>query len=855
MIRSGFVGGGAVGDFVVGYGSPGSSSSEEIQYPIPKLEIALTDPLSSIPEWVDITQWCKGIDTTYGRQHELQQIEAQTIAAVMDNVTGLFSSYNFQSPFTNLLSYIDSTLVNGLAGSWEDNGSPKADVGTGGIDSTPTLVLTPHAVGTTTYHNGNSIAGGADVADLMTPVTGGHIYTAFCTFRQCGQTGTDQGTVELRWFTATGIFISTSAGSATNLAFNQWVKCISTAQAPSNAALCEIGFSYTTALNTSSAVVQRFGITKRYTDMSSGYILDCTAWGPGGFALTPGKPLHLTGTFDEITNDVAYGYLESLVPTIDDELRKQETINAADAFKFFTNGAITSSLFPGLVVLNGAVLYWRLGEPAPYAQSISSTRQGSVIAADFSRQGNLGVVVNSNSGVPGSSVIFGQPGCLNQDEDTAALITGTGVIVNGITGGQSIVDYFGGASAQIAFKCATAPTSDSLIATANPSIGIRTTGHAYVSTIGGSANGTTNVCDGDWHLLIATYNATSGKIVIYVDGVQQATSTATTGLIPLQGFGTYLMQVLGYGTGIVVDEVAGYPLELSAVAVADLWDLMVAGFTIPGGETTSDVLVILFLLSAGFPLDMISAEVGLSSLICPSVTIGSTTLISVLNQIVASEQGLLYQDRSSSFVFLNRHYAIQATAATVVNATFENSADSDNFYLPDGFEPGLDDSDLWNDVPTQTQGQILHDVKDINSIARSGPRTLQGYTSMLYANDVDTVALGQWLLSAYSTPYTRIRHLTVSSISGGGAGFSALLQRDLIDLIGVIYHPQDAGDDFDQEAQIESIKTSIRPGPKWDISCQLTPYIFGSTSWFTLNDAVLGVLAGLGSDAQNRLAF
>ena len=49
--------------------------------------------------------------TAYGRQHELQQIEAQTIQAVMEDRTGLFSPWNFTSPWTNLLAYNDSVMV------------------------------------------------------------------------------------------------------------------------------------------------------------------------------------------------------------------------------------------------------------------------------------------------------------------------------------------------------------------------------------------------------------------------------------------------------------------------------------------------------------------------------------------------------------------------------------------------------------------------------------------------------------------------------------------------------------------------------------------------------------------------
>lgn len=147
------------------------------QFPIPSLEVALTDPFSALPELVDITQWCLRIDTDYGRQHELQLVEAQTIKAVMDNVTGLFSPYNGLSPFVNLMPFIDSTLDQGYTGSWVDVPRGIVSVRGGGVDSTPVIYTVSAAGSDYQLHTG-----GSTPVTLGTPVVAGRTYTGFASF-------------------------------------------------------------------------------------------------------------------------------------------------------------------------------------------------------------------------------------------------------------------------------------------------------------------------------------------------------------------------------------------------------------------------------------------------------------------------------------------------------------------------------------------------------------------------------------------------------------------------------------------------------------------------------------------------
>lgn len=832
-----------------------------LEFPEPTFLVALTDPLSEFPETVDITQWMMTFDSTYGRQHELQQIEAQTITAVMDNVTGLFSDWNFLSPFTNQMGYVDSTLEGGNEGSWymESQGivaNPALNVIGGGMDSTPTILLY-NALGSTTavgLQNGGDGGGVGPGDPTLTgiPVTAGNFYTAFASFLSLQSVRACH--VQINWFDSGGSSISSSTGTAGNDSTSVWTKFAVTGQAPTGAVWATISNRIASVTAAEKGhLVQRFGITQRYTDNLTAMgqvVLDVDAWGPGGYGLTIGKPLVLQAQLESVPGTVfpiAFGYLEKNVPTIKNELLKTVSITAADGFKYYANETISSSLYPGVVVLDGATVYWRLGDPL-----------NTILTDDFSNSGNLGVVTGAwrfqEPGLMAAPVVATSQDVTASTESTGSGTISTTSIFSPSTGAP-------GVSLEMLWMNATNPGAVSLAECAAGKIvlGLNSSGEP-IAVVNGStiATGGASVCNGTPHHLVLTYNNTSGAVTLSVDGLSVGTGTGTTGELSNAG----AAEVIGNGSGFY-QEFAFYPLVLSPTQIADHYDFSIAGFTIPGTGTTTDILILLFLLSNGFPLWMMEFEVGISVVQCPQITLGQTTLISTVNQIVASEQGLLYQDRAGNFIFLNRHYALSAPVANTVQAIFENAQDSPYLYLPTGFQPTLDDEDLWNDVPTQVSlnsavvsTSPLYDVQDPNSIRRFGKRTLQGFTGMLYADDaLETPALGQWLLALYSIPITRIRQAQISSAANGGSNLPQMLGRDLIDLLGFIYHPQDAGEDFNEEAQIESIKQSIRPGPLWITTYQLTPYLNGGNNWFTLNDAQKGQLAGPGSDVANKLAF
>lgn len=109
--------------------------------PLTRVQVALTDPFSAWPEWVDITPWTTKAQSSVGRQHELQQSEAATLNVTVDNRAGLFDQWSTASPFRNQLSAGDSALdsldnVTLTAGTvWSTSGT-----GTTALDISPATV-------------------------------------------------------------------------------------------------------------------------------------------------------------------------------------------------------------------------------------------------------------------------------------------------------------------------------------------------------------------------------------------------------------------------------------------------------------------------------------------------------------------------------------------------------------------------------------------------------------------------------------------------------------------------------------------------------------------------------------------
>jgi hypothetical protein len=800
---------------------------------------------------IDITNFIQNIGTSKGRQHELQQIEPSTIQLLITNRTGIFSPWNQTSPFANRIPYLTSTFTNGTLGTWHLTAGTSVAAGGGGPGLTPlTMVL-----------NGTARMGWTPTTGAFLPVTlgipvvGGAVYTIRSQAKRNSSAGTSGVTMTVHWYNSLGVTVSNSNVTFTCSA-SGFSKHSGQVTAPATAAHALISFATTV-----STLICRPGFTKRYvTAKLSGGHLDVAAWAPGGENITIGSTISVQGNG---TQSLAYAYVTTLVPLIPDDISITLTVLCADALKLFANQTVNCAFYPGLVMESNPVLYWR-GDDGPSAG----------VAFDFALRGSVGIVKSP------TLVNLGGPSSLTDDLGSSITLSPHGsaptpfisctqlyrTLTEPGTNGFSVEWWWRPTFAGVPKTGAnvSAYTQLKLFGTKTFSIRcIMVNNVVSVSVLNGAGtfqftSGTaytyTATAPAPWLHFALTYTRAAKKVVLYVNGVKKATGTSTTAfqLSTFTGFG-----MAEPSTAVAVaassSNVAVYGTTLTATTIEDHY---LTGTTSPFFVTDSGTAIKLLLLGAGIPVNRLTIEIGNSEInLVGAITVGTSTLMSVIQQISGSEQGSLFQT-FINLVFWNRNHAISASASINSNGTFSNSASATLHYLP-GIQPARDDLTLWNEVPTKNQSASSgYLVKTVPSQRRWGRRTLQGYTATVYENSQTAVALGQWLLATYKTPYDRLRAISLSSVVNTGKTIAQQAQRGFLDLITTNYQPPTPGTPFSQEAQIESIKHTIVPGILWKTDWVLTPYTYGETSWLILNTATRGKLGGATEPTiQNRLAF
>ena len=810
--------------------------------------MSLAPQWSPSPTWVDITKWVLKIDTSFGRQHELQQMEPATIDLVLDDKLSLFSPWNQQSPWNNRLLAKDAYLDNFGQFAWNvtSAGGTCYLAGANAQGAPFDDAWFALAISTETATGGNvTVVSGLVAASPDT------VFNGFADFMWAGANGGNgtarSCTVGIEFFDSSKNSLGVTTGTAAN--DSSLVTCTVQATSPSNAAYKALVLTVESMSSVASNgqaethLVQRAGITQRYVDPDFGTV-DNYQWGPGSpNGLTNdwiGNPIQVKGSGTGLsTYDAAYAYVRSAVPQIVNENTKDLNVHCADALNVINNIELDFTMYAGYLLSLNPVLYWKMDESI-----------GSVGVSDHAQNGNAGLVT--------APVYPNQAGLLTGGGQDASF----GIVAPGVVAtNKNQPALFSSASAcsfcfwmkaeangAIDVQLASPLTSstDSIFQLTTNSSG--TLGLTWIYGASNfAASGSSNVLDGHSHFVCVTYDLGTGVVVMYVDGTSEAqmTHAGAPGVDP-----NSQLTVSGASASMVqFSHVALFHFALSSSEQGTLWAL---GSNVDAGWMggTADQMIEWMLLGADIPASALDFEVGISQLQPPLVTWGGQSqlyagymLSDVVSQVITSEPGLLFQNPSGQVVFWNRHHWITATASTVSQATFENATGASYFYQAQGFQPGLDDLDLWNDIPTQINPSNgvyapvypLHLARNRRSINEYGERSLQGYVTLLYENDADAIALGQWLLWQYQYPIPRVRSMTMDSAINAGGNLVQMLSRQFLDLVTVIYHAQGVATSFNQPAQIESIKHSIVPGVLWTTKWQLANYIFSGVTWFQFN--------------------
>jgi hypothetical protein len=526
-----------------------------------------------------------------------------------------------------------------------------------------------------------------------------------------------------------------------------------------------------------------------------------------GTGLTPGHPIRITATWQGITYPVFYGYIKSWIPAYSGT-RSSVQLQCYDVLALLNLNTMDTGQYETTVIATPPVAYYQLADGF-----------GATSAVD-----TMGGAAAVTSG--GASVAFGQPGLVKSDATTSAFIqAGSNLrLASGVVSGThvSVTGWIDTSYSSTVHNIVWLTGAVQLILGTNSGAGQAS------GTIGGvSVFGGPNVCDGQIHFLALTYD---GKTIrVYVDGAlvafkaATASVTATTALLAVETTGNQ---------NSLYAHIAIYNVVLTQSQIVNQYAIATAGWV----QQDSGARVSAVLGLAGVPA--VQKNIGAGNIQVQAVTAPPKTqsVMSYLNTIVATERGMLYQDASGVVQFRNRHYVYENSAANTSNAVFGYSTGLR--YLAAGIVPGIDDVDLWNNIPVAKQGGQAQTAADATSQLRYGKRTLSGYSSLLFVYDQDASTLAGGLLYQYKAPMSRVRSLSVDSTISSGVALPQMLGRRLLDRITIQWRPLDGSSvDFNQQSLIEQITHTVTP-EVWTTTFAVTP--IGTEAFWIIGTGVLG---------------
>lgn len=686
------------------------------------------------------------------------------------------SATGFQAPQSlgpNLLPRAIATglasisLTNDTAANWfypETGSVAQANYLTAAPSGHTTAVAWTTPAGTTSsphlYVGGGSgtiASGGAGPIQDTTQVTAGVTYTASVYLtRAVSADTTIQMVASLRWYDINGNLISAPAGSAVTVPTGgTWVRATCTSTAPATAAWARARI-YITSPSSTTATNTVYATGWQFEQAAA-----ASTW------MDPGPTFYIyTGLFERWPQtwlmNGTYGQVQAI--GVDAEaVLAQDTLLAP---------------FVEEVLAMGPNFFYQLNDPA-----------GSSSCVDVSANRLPAPVENSPYGI--GSLTFGSSIASTNPSGTFVGTPGpvaTFANVATSTGVQQFAETFvslhkvsanpgppltGSWTRLIAFRAASAPGTNKAYTlwsaacasyTNQPSLmQIQLTNLGYlvmqyndsVGSGGISYTGTTNLCDGNWHL-VAIGNNPSGNSVGWVDGV--VVSTTTGGAVP-----AYIAtDVLGanavagsnwYNAGHIGD--LAFAIEFPTLLTNTQMTNLYGSFRSASAGESSGARATRVLTWAGWN-GPVAIDSGSTQDMGPASDLTGATALDALNAIALTEAGNLFVSTAGAITLASRARRYNQTNPQF---TFgENTGVGEWPYESVSFD--FDPQHLFNDVQvTQYSTSQVAEAVGATSEAAYYQRVLQRTINPgLYTEAVDAAS---YLLQQYSSARLRVADLTL----------------------------------------------------------------------------------------------
>ncbi|MFH8380632.1 hypothetical protein ACH4E7_06780 [Kitasatospora sp. NPDC018058] len=731
--------------------------------------------------WSEITGRVRGtISQNRGRQYELDQVRAGELRLQLDNTDGTFDPSNMASPFAGLVRPMVPVrrraqwppTINRLSQGQATGG----DVGgwpLGTLDGNSTQVFSDTGTGSvvtdaTAYRGGrvlqfpvsSAATAGQRVLHTSEPAgEPGATYTVQLRVRNVTPSTTVQVKAHVGWYLTAGAsptaYAYGTTVTLTGSATAAWTQITCTATLPAGAMGITVGAAVAAAPASNATVqVDEWQLEKNAS---------ASAW------VQPGVWYPLYG-----------GFIERWPQSWTDPKYALTSPVATDVFAAFSQLTLQGA-FAQEVIAKGLRFMYPLSDP-----------QGSTVAADTTGQCPPAIVTNGANGAAtltfGTQITSASPGgAYTGATGTVCTIVGQypgsnlfsgltylSLSQGGVTGPANPAEWIrmiafrwtGGTISQAAniWVCQDGRTDPA--ANSHTTLYLDSSGHLNLTLASPTTNaGTftayppTNLADGNWHLAVFGYSASSGYAVLSVDGSPNAfpvapATAAPTGLIS-DVIGGYVDPRQGNSALYAWQGDISYATEFQSSFAASidsptLTTMYNAWKSALAGEST-DSRYNRVLYWAGY-LAGKSIQTGRTTAMGPAA--GGTAL-QLLQDIVTTEGGNHYIDRAGNVVFKSRADRYNAVTSAY---TF---GDGPGEYP---YEPGLGtDYDLTrvaNIVSTTQSGGQTFTAKDSTSINQYFPRTASRTINSQSALEVQDAA--NYLLSRYRQPAMRITSITLN---------------------------------------------------------------------------------------------
>lgn len=494
--------------------------------------------------------------------------------------------------------------------------------------------------------------------------------------------------------------------------------------------------------------------------------------------LIPGKRVRFSVTFGGVTYPRYVGFTTGYV-TSWKNTDSQVTFNCVDGLGLL-------NLFQLDAVYAMAVL---ADSPTRYYRFLES---GGTLAVDSSATGGTSTVGT----YPASGLTFGQQDPITDGTDHALQFDGTAIVsLPAVTLGNAFtIEMWMKASAppantQVTFDAYTNNNNGDAV-----SFVVRTPGYVlldvYIGGVDQFISSAASLCDGAWHHVVGTRNA-SGTVTFYVDGISQGTVSNPGALTSSN------MRIGPNFVGWIAETAIYAGTALTATQVLNHYNARTAWL-----NDRTDTRIARILDAAGWSSSDRNVSVGVSTLTSADDAKGKTALTAI-HEATTTDNGLMFIDQSGRLAFLGRN-AFQTSPYNASQGTFGDNVAEIAYPMGDG-KITLDDQDLWTRIQVQKKGGALFQATASTATVNQYYTVRQPATvNSLTVSDSEAQQLAYWLMNQSSVPVPRVDTLNMKGTAGNLAN---ILPRELGDLVTYRGRPAGVGT-VSQQARILGMKES-----------------------------------------------